>query len=164
MGCGAIWSGGRSNPVIMDRNVSAANNNRIAESDAKALTKGLHTSGREPDSISQWDNCDRPFTEPTHQKEFIASHSTKTIGWPLNFPNPDPIEPVWLQLSPTHSWSNIGFGHQTWRTFIREAVEKLRCTGTRGRFTISIRSMPGKRLLVVIGTKGSYIYMLNTIV
>lgn len=92
---GAIWVGGRSKLVVMERDESAERRGYSRNSYIWALEEGLLPI-YEPSRIFQQDNA-RIHTASDTQ-EFFEVHGVWVEDWPPHSPDLNPIEPVWAML------------------------------------------------------------------
>jgi hypothetical protein len=96
---GAIWLGGRSDLIIMDREVeldpTSTKKGYTAKSYISALENGLVQHYR-PGSIFQQDNA--PIHIASVTKEWFESHGIYMEDWPPHSPDLNPIEPIWRWL------------------------------------------------------------------
>lgn len=122
---GAIWLGGRSELIVMEREVeidpASKKRGYTAISYISALEKGL-IPYYQPGSIFQQDNA-RIHTAKLTQ-EWFETHGVYVEDWPPHSPDLNPIEPVWrwlklklFQLFP--ELIHMGRSEEDWQVFKR---------------------------------------------
>lgn len=92
---GAIWIGGRSEIVIMERDSEAAANGYSSWSYMEALNKGLIPI-YQPGTFFQQDNAKIHVSHAT--QHFFETHGIWVIDWPVHSPDMNPIEHVWKAM------------------------------------------------------------------
>lgn len=91
----AIWLGGRSELVIMNRYNEVSRNGYTANSYISALEEGL-LPFYTPGTIFQQDNAGIHIANIT--QDWFEVHGVEVIDWPAHSPDMSPIEPVWHML------------------------------------------------------------------
>ncbi|OKP13231.1 Transposable element Tc1 transposase [Penicillium subrubescens] len=152
----AIWLGGRSDLVIMERDESAARNGYTARSYIDALGEGLvlHYT---PGTIFQQDNAKIHTADIA--KSWFESHGIEVVDWPAHSPDMNPIEPVWRLLklkvfSMFPELIDMGRSEAGWQYFI-ECLKAAWATLDQAKFDSLILSMP-RRLEALRVARGWY--------
>jgi hypothetical protein len=92
---GAIWLGGRSDLVIMERDENAPRGGYTANSYIAALDEGL-IQVYTPGTIFQQDNAS--IHKSLMVRDWFETHGIEVPDWPAHSPDMNPIEPVWRML------------------------------------------------------------------
>ena len=90
-----FWYDGRSELIVMERDVLAQKEGYSARSYIWALEEGLIPI-YEPLDIYQMDNA--PIHMSNLVKEWLETHGVWTLDFPLYSPNLNPIKYLWLAL------------------------------------------------------------------
>lgn len=152
----AIWLGGRSDLVVMERDESAARNGYTANSYIEALDEGL-VPHYTPGTIFQQDNA-KIHTANIVQSWF-ESHGLEVVDWPAHSPDMNPIEPVWrlLKLKVFSMFPElIGMGQSEadWQYFLR-CLKAAWAALDQSKIDSLILSMP-RRLEALRKARGWY--------
>jgi hypothetical protein len=92
---GAIWLGGRSELVIMERDEDAPQGGCTSNSYIAALNEGLIPIYT-PSTIFQQDNA--LIHKSLVVRDWFETHGIEVPDWPAHSPDMNPIEPVWHML------------------------------------------------------------------
>lgn len=92
---GAIWVGGRSDLVIMERDGDSKGNGYSTRSYLDALEKGLLPDYK-PGGFFQQDNAKIHVSR--NAQEWFERHGIWVIDWPAHSPDMNPIEHVWKAM------------------------------------------------------------------
>lgn len=122
---GAIWYGGRSNLVVMERDKDSPRQGYTARSYIKTLEEGL-IEYYEPGTPFQQDNAKIHIAHST--QEWFKSHGIYVIEWPPHSSDLNPIEHVWnllkRKLFELHPNLYLGGNSRSdWKNF-EEAIQK----------------------------------------
>jgi transposase len=153
---GAIWHGGRSKLVVMERDEDSPRQGYTAKSYIKTLEEGL-IEHYKPGTPFQQDNA-RIHTAIDTQ-EWFELHGIYVVEWPPHSPDLNPIEHVWnllkRKLMELHPCLYIeGKSQSDWRYF-EEAIQGSWWAIPQASIDNLIDSMP-RRILAVYRARGWY--------
>jgi transposase len=139
----AIWRGGRSNLVIMERDETSKKNGYSSKSYIQCLEKELIPI-YEPGLIFQQDNAKIHTSLET--QEWFESHGIEVMEWPTHSPDLNPIEHCWnlLKKQLVLLYPNLfihGRGQVDWRRFKR-AIRAAWWSIPQAKIDSLINSMP----------------------
>lgn len=153
---GAIWIGGRSELVVMERDQDAPRQGYSSVSYIDALNNAL-LDIYEPGILFQQDNAGIHTSE--HTQEWFETHGIYVIDWPPHSPDLNPIEVVWALLKRElfNRYPSIANGRRRirdWEVF-REALIDSWNHIDQDVIDSLIRSMP-RRIDAVKKARGWY--------
>lgn len=127
---GCIWLGGRSEIIIMERDLNTPRNGYSAWSYLEALEAGLLPI-YEPGQFFQQDNAKIHVAKVA--KEWFEEHGIWVIDWPAHSPDMNPIEHVWRALKSIlhrnhpniHLLGDNATDREVLKGWIREAWEAI---------------------------------------
>lgn len=97
---GAIWIGGRSNVVIMERDLAAKRNGYTAASYVAVLEDEM-PQWYKPGMVFMQDNA--PIHTAQKIRDWLETHGVEVTDWPPYSPDLNPIEHVWSWMK---QWIN----------------------------------------------------------
>jgi transposase len=153
---GAIWYGGRSKLVVMERDEDSPRRGYTARSYIKALEEGL-IEHYEPGTPFQQDNARIHIAIET--QEWFESHGIYVVEWPSHSPDLNPIEHVWnllkRKLYELHPHLYLeGRSRSDWNSF-KEAIQEAWWAIPQASIDSLIDSMP-RRVMAVYRARGWY--------
>lgn len=104
---GAIWKGGRSPLIVMERDQQSKRKGYSAKSYIKALEEGLLPIY---DGTRHFQQDNAPIHKSRPVVDFMDYHAISLIEWPSHSPDLNPIENVWhmLKMAVTKQYPDMG--------------------------------------------------------